>query len=167
MIDDNGNIGLFTATIFAIIVIATMITTIPQETWRDIGQAITTTATGVVEAVSSGMASITKKTTKSKTQTIATTKTTTKTTSKENIVFPINPDDFKPKGLTKVEYQGTKNGRIIKWQLNGVTQFEWNEDLKYGPHYHITPLGKHIGIGKIHFKALQEIPEPYRKIYFY
>lgn len=60
-----------------------MITTIPQETWRDIGQAITTTATGVVEAVSSGMASITKKTTKSKTQTITTTKTTTKNKEKE------------------------------------------------------------------------------------
>ncbi|MWC27059.1 hypothetical protein GON22_02950 [Paenibacillus sp. MMS18-CY102] len=57
--------------------------------------------------------------------------------------FPEDPNNFNPTGLTKQVYSGTKNGKIIKW-FDPVTNkpiFEWNEDLKYGNHYHYTPSG--------------------------
>ncbi|WP_239613520.1 polymorphic toxin-type HINT domain-containing protein [Cohnella mopanensis] len=57
--------------------------------------------------------------------------------------FPEDPNNFNPTGLIKREFPGTKNGRIIKW-FDPVTNkpiYEWNEDLKYGNHYHYTPNG--------------------------
>ena len=41
--------------------------------------------------------------------------------------------------------------------------FEWNEDLQYGPHYHILVNGTHVGD---HRKAGEEIPEPWTSLYF-
>ena len=54
------------------------------------------------------------------------------------IKFPSNPEKFSPKGLTKIGPFETKNGKIIKWiDENKKAVFEWDEDLKYGSHYHI------------------------------
>lgn len=169
MVDEDGNLAIFTTAIFAIFVVAVIgtIAQIPQETWTNLGETVTTIATGITEAVSSGISNITtKKENKINIKTSIKSNTKIKK-EKKDIVFPVNPDEFNPKGLKKVEYTGTKNGRIIKWQIGGVAKFEWNEDLQHGSHYHITPFGKHIGIGNIHFKALQKIPEPYKSIYFY
>ncbi len=44
--------------------------------------------------------------------------------------------------------QDYKDGEIIKWhEINsdgsrGKAIFEWNLDIKYGDHFHITPDGK-------------------------
>ena len=56
--------------------------------------------------------------------------------------YPSNPNDFNPNGLVKKVYvePGTgRNGGIIKWEIPGtkLAVFEWNEDYKYGPHYHV------------------------------
>jgi hypothetical protein len=60
-------------------------------------------------------------------------------------LFPNNPDDFNPNGLTRHPY---KNGEILKWQetnidgSRGKAIFEWNYDAgPNGSHYHITPNG--------------------------
>ena len=82
MIDESGNAPTLVLGIFAIIVIAITITTIPQDTWTNLGEAITTTATGLVESVSAGIANITtKKETTTRVET--TTKTTTKNKDKD------------------------------------------------------------------------------------
>lgn len=59
--------------------------------------------------------------------------------SGSNIIeFPSNPEDFNPEGLTKIGPFETKNGKIIKWiDENKKAVFEWDEDLKYGSHYHV------------------------------
>ena len=83
MMDESGNAPTLILGIFAIIVIAITITTIPQDTWTDLGETITTTATGIVESVSSRIANITtKKETTTSIQT--TTKTSTKNKEKSN-----------------------------------------------------------------------------------
>ena len=66
-----------------------------------------------------------------------------------------------PKGLTMKEYPGSNNGRIIKWtNTYDIMIFEWNEDLKYGSHYHIlTHAGNHILPGT-------PVPEPFNTLYF-
>ena len=81
--------------------------------------------------------------------------------------FPANPNDFAPRGLVRTDYPGTKNGRIIKWKNPmGSVIFEWNEDLKYGSHYHaMLPAmnGRHDGI---HYYPYTPVPEPWNTIYF-
>lgn len=96
----------------------------------------------------------------------ATTSTTdvviTNTQNDKKPVFPVSPIFFQPKGLSMNEYEGTGNGKIIKWvDSNNITVFEWDEDLKNGSHYHVGPA--HDGT---HYKAGEEIPEPYASIYF-
>ena len=79
--------------------------------------------------------------------------------------FTKNPYDFNPNGLIRKEYPGSYNGKIIKW-IDPVTKntiFEWNEDFKEGPHYHILVNNKHVGD---HKKAGESVPEPYNSIYF-
>ena len=57
---------------------------------------------------------------------------------KEGIVFPENPNDFNPEGLVKIGPFHTKNGDIIKWiDENGKAVYEWDQDFRYGPHYHV------------------------------
>ena len=82
--------------------------------------------------------------------------------------FPINPYDFKPKGLVMKEYPGTKNGRIIEWTdpVSGKNVFEWNEDFRQGSHYHALLIewdNKHKGP---HYYPGSPIPEPWNSIYF-
>lgn len=63
-------------------------------------------------------------------------------------------------------YLGSSNGRIIKWvdpYYNVI--FEWNEDLKNGPRYHIMMAewkGNHYGL---HFSPGAPVPEPWNTIY--
>ena len=54
--------------------------------------------------------------------------------SDSNIIeFPSNPE-----GLTKIGPFKTKKGKIIKWiDESKKAVFEWDEDLKYGSHYHV------------------------------
>ncbi|MRN53615.1 hypothetical protein [Paenibacillus monticola] len=56
-------------------------------------------------------------------------------------VFPESPNDFNPAGLVGKNY---KNGDIIKWNdpETGQAVYEWNKDVKYGDHFHLTPDGK-------------------------
>lgn len=67
MVDEDGNLAIFTTAIFAIFVVAVIgtIAQIPQETWTNLGETVTTIATGITEAISVGISKIiTKKETK-------------------------------------------------------------------------------------------------------
>ena len=81
------------------------------------------------------------------------------------VIFPANPFEFKSLGLLRnPPYQTPNNGLIIKWMDSaGDTIFEWDEDFKYGPHYHILHNNKHVGDHRL---AGQEVPEPYASLYF-
>ena len=58
-------------------------------------------------------------------------------TQSEEKMFPEDPDDFNPDGLTRKEFQ-TPNGKVIKWfNEDGQAVYEWDEDLSHGSHYHI------------------------------
>lgn len=61
-----------------------------------------------------------------------------------------------------------KNGGVIKWFIpnTNIVVFEWDEDYKYGSHYHAMreELGsKHL---KDHIKPGSPIAEPWRSKYF-
>ena len=90
------------------------------------------------------------------------------TNQKQQAFFPENPYSFSPKGLRLEERPGTKNGKILQWvdPVSEYPVFEWDEDLRNGPHYH-TMLpgwkGKHSGP---HYKAGEAVPEPWNTIYF-
>ena len=46
--------------------------------------------------------------------------------------------------------------------------FEWDEDLRYGSHYHVftfSDQGKHIK-NSIHYRAGDPVPEPWNYYYF-
>lgn len=82
-----------------------------------------------------------------------------------------NPYDFNPKGLIQQEYMGTGNGNIIQWRdaNSGKNIFEWDEDQRYGPHYHVMRIewnNKHISEGEIHYLAGTPVPEPWNSWYF-
>ena len=81
-------------------------------------------------------------------------------TTKSNNVFPENPDNFNPNGLTKRDF---KNGEIKKWiNKDNKAIYEWNKDPKYGDHYHFTPDGKNRvpGVtGDTHLKPGEIVPE--------
>ena len=81
-----------------------------------------------------------------------------------NATFPENPDEFNPDGLVKKEWD-TPNGKVVKW-LNpdtGKSEYEWNEDLKHGAHYHKTPDGnnreEHPDTGNAHMYPGDSVPE--------
>ena len=88
--------------------------------------------------------------------------------AKQQAVFPQNPYAFKPRGLLLTTYPGGKNGRIIKWHdpVSGAAVFEWDEDFKYGSHYHVMLIewdSKHDGS---HYRAGDLVPEPWNTNYF-
>ena len=84
---------------------------------------------------------------------------------KNQAYFPENPDDFNPRGLIRADYPGTSTGKIIKWAdpVTKIAVFEWDEDLKRTPHYHILINGKHIGDQR---DPNTLIEEPWNSIYF-
>ena len=80
----------------------------------------------------------------------------------------VNPDNFRPKGLTMREYPGSHNGRISEWRdpVSNAKIFEWDEDFRYGAHYHAMMVewnGKHDGL---HYLPGSPVPEPWNSIYF-
>ena len=89
---------------------------------------------------------------------------------KKPVYFPEDPNDFQPINMTAYTYS---NGKIIKWGYTEKTAiFEWNEDEKYGDHYHcMLPEwnNKHSESGKakdaIHYYAGQIVPEPWASLY--
>ena len=92
---------------------------------------------------------------------------------KDKVYFPENPAEFRPNGLTITTRIATKdNGVILKWSLLGDSKhpvFEWHESFKDGEHYHINEIkNKFPGMLKDapHFRAGDEIPEPYASIFF-
>ena len=87
--------------------------------------------------------------------------TETKENDKKIVLFPMIPETFLPRGLIMKMYEGTSNGRFIKWfDVAGNMIFEWDEDLKNGSHYHIMT---HDGI---HYLPNTPVPEPYASLYF-
>ena len=115
---------------------------------------------------------------KEKEEDIATTTDLTKEKDKKQVVFPQNPEEFRPLGLTRRDYPGTSNGRIYKWGYTDVKGkrveiFEWDEGTNepLGQHYHImTPemKNKHVNEdGEVeHYFPGDPILEPWRSIYF-
>ncbi len=91
--------------------------------------------------------------------------------TKKQAVFTVNPYDFNPKGLIRNVYvqPGTgKNGGIIKWEMpeTRVAIFEWDEDYKYGSHYHVMKIeqsNQHFGL---HYYPGDLVPEPWNTTYF-
>lgn len=85
--------------------------------------------------------------------------------------FPVNPYDFKPKGLVRTTYvepgSGT-NGGIIKWEIPGTTKaiFEWDEDYIHGPHYHAMLVEWDNQHNRIHYPICSPVPEPWNTTYF-
>ena len=85
--------------------------------------------------------------------------------------FPLNPFDLKPRGLEmsiRVQIGGGKNGGIFQWHIptSSIPIFEWDEDFRYGPHYHIMRpewKGEHHGL---HYKPGTPIPEPWNTMFF-
>ena len=81
-------------------------------------------------------------------------------TNKASNIFPQNPNDFNPEGLTRRDF---KNGDIKKWMnQDNKAVYEWNKDPKYGDHYHFTPDGKNRvpGVtGDTHLKPGEIVPE--------
>ena len=87
---------------------------------------------------------------------------------KKQAIFTINPYDFKPERLVMKEYSGSYNGKIIEWRdpISNSKIFEWNEDLKYGAHYHALLIewdGTHDGT---HYAPGSLVPEPWNSMYF-
>lgn len=95
------------------------------------GDATCAVATPVIY-LTSKLQSIEKDVAKEKTIAISATKK-----QKNAVIFPLNPNDYYPIGLTKIPGKDTKNG----------------------PHYHIHNLN-------IHYYPGEEVPEPYASIYF-
>ena len=82
-------------------------------------------------------------------------------TNNKDVYFPENPYDFAPKGLVFMGPYETFNGKIIKWNYQGVIEiFEWDEDKKEGPHYHVG------GHDNTHYYAGDKVPELYASVFF-
>ena len=88
---------------------------------------------------------------------------TTAPIRKKNVIFPINPDDFNPVGLVRVEHAETKNGMLISWMdpKYNVEVFRWDENINYnnGPHYHIFGEGHYV-------PGVDTVPEPLATKFF-
>ena len=87
---------------------------------------------------------------------------------KKQAFFTVNPYDFTPKGLVMREFSGTYNGRIIEWRdpVSKAKIFEWNEDFRYGPHYHAMMIGWGEDHMDVHYLPGTPVPEPWNSLYF-
>jgi hypothetical protein len=85
------------------------------------------------------------------------------------VVFTPDPDDFRPVGLTVKDYS-TPNGLIRFWGIYATRYqavFEYNEDLRYSPHYHIYNRFVVPSIRmETHYLPGSIVPEPYSSMYF-
>ena len=92
--------------------------------------------------------------------------------TRKQAYFPTNPYEFKPRGLKMkvlVPIGGKPNGGIIDWSLpgQGYPLFEWDQDFRYGQHYHVMLLehkGKHVI--EDHYRPGDPIPEPWNSLFF-
>ena len=126
-----------------------------------VGKAVSNTVNNIKQNISQ------KSKAKAQSKTIANTKPSNKNQAK----FPLNPYDFKPKGLkihTYVKPGTGKNGGVIKWELpgTGTAIFEWNEDYKYGEHYHPMLIEWDSHHDGTHYLPGTPVPEPWNSIYF-
>ena len=84
------------------------------------------------------------------------------------IVFPANPYDFNPMGLTTIPRSGTKNGAMLQWVMWGRPNkkvFVWDEDLQKGSHYHIYEPISQTKL-PMHYYPGDPVPEPWATIFF-
>ena len=89
---------------------------------------------------------------------------------KKPVIFPVDPNDFNPFGMTTHQYN---KGKIIKWGYTEKTAiFEWDQDDNYGDHYHcMLPEwnNQHSENGKdkdvIHYYPGELMPEPWSSLY--
>ena len=94
-----------------------------------------------------------------------------KINDKKNKIFPYSPFDFHPIGLELKVYReiGTgNNGGIIKWVLpeTDMAFFEWDEDYRYGRHYHCFSPGDNNEHNGMHYFAGEYVPEPWNTFFF-
>jgi filamentous hemagglutinin len=82
-----------------------------------------------------------------------------------NATFPESPYDFNPDGLVRKEWD-TPNGKVVKWLNPGTkkAEYEWNEDIENGEHYHKIPEGgkgrvEHPETGDTHMYPGDTVPE--------
>ena len=96
------------------------------------------------------------------------TKSTTLTTRNPSKPrFTANPYDFNPINCTRKVLPGTKNGSIILWTFDGDLVFRWDQDLRWGSHYHtfISINSKQFQVGG-HYYPGDLVPEPFASIFF-
>ena len=82
MIDEHGNFPILITAILAVVVTVVSIATVPQDTWTNIGNSITETATTIGDRISSAVSKVTTKK-KTTTNTRVTTQVETKTKFKK------------------------------------------------------------------------------------
>ena len=92
--------------------------------------------------------------------------------TRKQAYFPTNPYDFKPFGLERrvvVPVGGKPNGGIFIWAVptQKYGYFEWDQDFRYGQHYHILlPIHKGKHVYNKHFRPGEAIPEPWNSLFF-
>jgi len=90
-----------------------------------------------------------------------------KTPPKNQIIFPVNPLAFNPRGLRMDPRPTPNNGMVINWfDSNGTLIFRWDEDIANSPHYHVVPLSPGDTGYEPHHWPLTAVPEPFATIYF-
>ena len=115
MIDEDGNFAILITAILAVVVTVVSIATVPQDTWTNIGNSITETATTIGDRISSAVSKVTTKK-KTTTNTQVTTQVETKTKFKK-----ISDD------TPIYRYGGTNPGNLIPT----VRDIETNTGLSF------------------------------------
>ena len=147
------------------------VSTLPEETYVEAGQIAGEAVSGVVDSAKGAISYLKNKISPNKVGTNSRKITeldvrmiNSQLYGKPNIaVFPVNPYDFNPRGCIRTVFSGSKNGRIIEWRLNNQLIFRWDEDLKWGSHYHVLPNGSSYNI---HYRPLTLVPYPFNQIFF-
>jgi len=80
--------------------------------------------------------------------------------NQKTVYFPSNPYLFTP-CLVLNEYKGTGNGKILRWNNGNTCIFRWDEDLRYGSHYHT--INDNF---TYHWHAGEKVPQNLVNLYF-
>jgi len=87
-------------------------------------------------------------------------------------IFPANPPNFTPRGLTVNYLPGSKNGAFYYWSPGGDMKayvFRWDENpngpVGDGSHYHIAGVVDDKN-NLVHFYPGTPVPEPWASLYF-